>query len=206
MSLPRAHEPTLEFFCWAIRKSRPKRIGNSLTTCREQAAHHFAASGDQALIEKRGEHAGRVDAANFRNFRAGDWLFVGDYGERFERRHGEAQWRAQAFDEAAHYVVMLRLGVHLVAAGYGADFDAAFFCRVARNQLIKCGLYDDFFFAERQRKLLDRGGFVCGVDDGLERSRRHSWGWLQSSGQSLQPNRNRLTPTLTNAPGTLGTI
>jgi len=62
---------------------------------------------------------------------------------------------------------MLRLGVHLVAAGYSADFDAAFFYRVARDQLIKCGLYDDFFFAERLRKLLDRGRFVCGVDDGF---------------------------------------
>ena len=63
---------------------------------------------------------------------------------------------------------MLRLGVHLVAAGDGANFDAAFFPGIARYQFIERSLHDDFFLAQGRRELIDRGGIVRGVDDGFE--------------------------------------
>src|SRR5579862_8210332 len=96
---------------------------------KNRATHHFLAAGggDEALVEKGGDDAGGVDAANFGDFRAGDRLLVGDNGQRFQGGHGEAQRRAQALDEAANDVVVLRLGVHLVATGDRTDFDAALF-------------------------------------------------------------------------------
>src|SRR5260221_7638308 len=63
---------------------------------------------------------------------------------------------------------MLRLGVHLVAAGDGADFYATIFRGVAGDQFVERVLYRDFFVAERGGELLDGGRFVGGVDDGFE--------------------------------------
>src|SRR5260221_12178079 len=62
---------------------------------------------------------------------------------------------------------MLRLGVHLVAAGDGADFYAAIFRGVAGDEFVERVLYRDFFVAERGGELLNGGRFVGGVDDGL---------------------------------------
>src|ERR1700687_250058 len=126
----------------------------------------FAArGGDQALVEQRFQHAGRVHAADFADFRRRDRLLVGDDRERFERGHGKAQRRTQALDEAAHYVVMLRLGIHLVAAGDAAHFDAAFIGRVAGHQFVERGLHYELFLVERGGELLYRGRLVRRVDD-----------------------------------------
>src|SRR5258708_39124897 len=84
-----------------------------------------ARRGDQALFEECLDDSRDVYAANFLDLRAGDGLAVGNHGERFERRHRQTQWRAQAFDESANDVMVLRLGVELEAASDGADFDAA---------------------------------------------------------------------------------
>ena len=63
---------------------------------------------------------------------------------------------------------MLRLGVHLVAAGNGANFDATFFRSVAGNEFVERSLHDHFFFAKRGGELFDRGGLISCVDDGFE--------------------------------------
>src|SRR5580765_3358316 len=156
-----------EFLQIAETETHQKFLGGSVEN---RAAHDFfaAGSGDQALVEQRGENAGRVDAANFGNFRTGDGLLVGDDRESFKSGHGEAQRWAKALDEAAHDVVMLRLGVHLVAAGNGADLDAAFFDGVADDQFVERSLHGDFFFTEGGSELIDGGGLVGGVNDGFE--------------------------------------
>ncbi len=60
---------------------------------------------------------------------------------------------------------MLRLGVHLVAAGDGAHFDATLFDGVAGDEFVERGLHDKFFLVERGGQLLDGGRLVGRVDD-----------------------------------------
>src|SRR5579862_5364842 len=137
---------------------------------KNRATHHFLAAGggDEALVEKGGDDGGGVDAANFGDFRAGDRLLVGDNGQRFQGGHGEAQRRAQALDEAANDVVVLRLGVHLVATGDGTDFDAALFDGVAGDQFVQRRLHQHFFLAQGRGELLDGGRLIGGIDDGFQ--------------------------------------
>ena len=64
--------------------------------------------------------------------------------------------------------MVLGLGVHLVATGDGADFDAAIFGGVGGDELIESGFDGEFVFAESGGELVERGGLVGGVDDGFE--------------------------------------
>ena len=64
--------------------------------------------------------------------------------------------------------MVLRLGVQLVAAGDGADFDAALVGGVTGDEFVERVLHGEFFFAESGGQLVDRGGLVGGVDDGFE--------------------------------------
>ena len=57
-----------------------------------------------------------MDASYLHDFRGGDRLLVGDYGQGFQRRQGKLQWGLEALDELADGVVVLRLGGHLVSA------------------------------------------------------------------------------------------
>jgi hypothetical protein len=134
------------------------------------AAHDFLAAcgGDELFVEQGGDDAGGVDAANVGNFGGGDGLLVSDDGEGFESGHGEAQRRAEGLDETADDIVVLGLGVELVAAGNGADFDAAFVGGVGGDEFVEGGLHDELFFAEGGGELVEGGGLVGGVDDGFE--------------------------------------
>src|SRR5256885_9688855 len=61
--------------------------------------------------------------------------------------------------------MMLRLRVHLVAARDGANFYAAFFRGVARDEFIERRLRNQLLFAERAGKLFDRRRLVRRVND-----------------------------------------
>jgi hypothetical protein len=136
----------------------------------DRAANDFLApgGGDEFFVEKGGDYAGGVNAADFGNFGGGDGLLVGDDRESFESRHGETERRAEGLDEAANDVVMLWLGVHLVATGDGADLDAAIFGGIGGDELVESGFNGKFIFVEGSGELVESGGLVGGVDDGFE--------------------------------------
>ena len=64
---------------------------------------------------------------------------------------------------------MLRLGVHLVAAGHLANFDAAILGGIRRDQFVEGSFDREFVLAESGGKLLEGGGLVGSVNDGFER-------------------------------------
>ncbi len=66
--------------------------------------------------------------------------------------------------------MVLRLGVELVAAGDGADFDAAILGGVGGNHFVERAADDVLFFADGVHDLVERGGLVGGVDDCFERA------------------------------------
>src|SRR6266581_1627137 len=133
--------------------------------------HHFLAPrrGNQVLVQQRADHPRSVHPAYLRNLRRRNRLLVGDHRQRFQRRHGQPQRRPQALDEPSHHVVMLWLGVHLVPAGYRADFDSALFCRVARYQLVQRRLHRQLFFPQRVRELFGRRRLIRRVNDRFQR-------------------------------------
>src|SRR6266571_2963899 len=133
--------------------------------------HHFLPSrrGNQVLVQQRADHPGSVHPAYLRNLRRRNRLLVGDHRQRFQRRHRQPQRRPQALDEPPHHVMVLRLGVHLVPAGYRANFDSALFCRVARYQLVQRRLHRQLFFPQRVRELFGRRRLIRRVNDRFQR-------------------------------------
>ena len=63
---------------------------------------------------------------------------------------------------------MLRLRVELVAAGDGANFDAAIVGGVSGDHFVESRADSVLFLADRLGDLIDRGGFVRGVNDRLK--------------------------------------
>ena len=92
--------------------------------------------GDELAGNERAENAGRIDAANFIDFRSGDGLLVGNHGQRLERGQGELQRRLEALDKEADGVVALRLGGHAIAAGNFANLDTAAVRGIFGDELI----------------------------------------------------------------------
>ena len=71
------------------------------------------------------------------------------------------------FDKFAHHVVVLRLGIELPAAGHFAHFDPALVGLVGSDQQIEGRARHRLLHSERVGDLVERGGFVRGVDDGI---------------------------------------
>jgi hypothetical protein len=64
--------------------------------------------------------------------------------------------------------VVLGLGVRLVTAGNGTDFDAALLRGVGGNKFVEGGFDGEFVFAKGGGELLQGRGVVGGLDDGFE--------------------------------------
>ncbi len=118
-------------------------MGRPMTSLRPAVVISF-------LVEEGADDAGGVDAANFGNFRSRNGLLVSDDRERFKSGHGETKRGTKTFDEAANDVVVLGLGVHLVATGNGADFDAAFIGGTSRRR-IRRESFARRFYLRRER-------------------------------------------------------
>src|SRR5208283_914951 len=95
-------------------------------------------------------------------------LLVGDDGEGFESGHGEAERRTKGLNEAADDVVVLRLGVELVAAGDGADFDAVIFRGKVGDEFVESGFDGELVLVQGNGELFESDGLVGGVDNGFE--------------------------------------
>ena len=64
--------------------------------------------------------------------------------------------------------MVLGLGVHLVAAGDGADLGAPFLGSVGGQECVERGFDGKLVFTEGGGQLVERSRFVGGVNDGLE--------------------------------------
>ena len=112
--------------------------------------------GDEFAIEQRAQDAGRLDAANVGDLRAGDGLLVGDDGKGLKGGKRETNRRLETFGEGAHHVMMLGLGGHAESARDLTNLDATLFAGVVGYKL-------DQNFADARAYGFVLGNFLLGL-------------------------------------------